>query len=595
MDHKIVVASDGRSGGLLLLWKKEVVVGLRYKMENFIDVTIGSGLENIWRFTGLYGEPKWQDKYKTWQHLRDLHAQSSMPWVVMGDLNEILYPFEKEGGNPRPLRYMQAFRDALTDCNLHDLGYIGDKFTWHRGKIRERLDRVLVNDAWKNKFTGASLENLPYSRSDHRPLLLLLEEQESHDTYGPRVLRFEARWLKEGRFKEVVEGAWESALHVHGLDLAGRLARVHDQLHRWDRTVLKSTSKRIKTAQRDLEKVARGALTDENIARQKKLATEIENLLVQEEIHWAQRSRVNWLQYGDKNTSYFHNSAKARRQRNRVKRLKDENGVWREGTAYLNPMISDYFSGLFSTEVYDIDPTLLQKVYPRVTANMNDSLRRPYTAEDVRKALFSIGDMKAPGTDGLHAIFFKKCWHIVGEVLTQEVLQAINDKVSPVGWNDTVIVLIPKVETPESISHYRPISLCNVLYKVISKMIVVRIKHILDEVISPVQSAFVPGRMITDNILVAYESLHTMKNKKNGKEGYCAVKLDMHKAYDRVEWIFLERMLMQLGFHPEVVELLMACVKSVKYKVRYNDQETEGFIPTKGLRQGDPLSLPTCS
>jgi hypothetical protein len=182
--------------------------------------------------------------------------------------------------------------------------------------------------------------------------------------------------------------------------------------------------------------------------------------------------------------------------------------------------------------------------------------------------------MKAPGTDGLHAIFFKKCWHIVGEVLTQEVLQAINDKVIPEGWNDTVIVLIPKVETPESISQYRPISLCNVLYKVISKIIAIRIKHILDEVISPVQSAFVPGRMITDNILVAYESLHTMKNKKNGKEGYCAVKLDMHKAYDRVEWIFLERMLMQLGFHPEVVELLMACVKYVKYKVRYNDQET---------------------
>jgi hypothetical protein len=158
-----------------------------------------------------------------------------------------------------------------------------------------------------------------------------------------------------------------------------------------------------------MENVARGDLTDENVARQKELATEIENFLVQEEIHWAQRSRVNWLQFGDKNTSYFHNFAKTRRQRNKVKRLKDENGIWREGTAYLNPMISDYFSGLFSTEVYDTDPSLLQKVHPRVTANMNDTLLRPYTAEDVRKALFSIGDMKAPGTDGLHAIFFKKC------------------------------------------------------------------------------------------------------------------------------------------------------------------------------------------
>jgi hypothetical protein len=97
MDHKFVVTSDGRSGGPLLLWKKEVTVNLQFKMENFIDVIIGSGLDNIWRFTGLYGEPKWQDKYKTWQYLCDLHAQSTMPWAIMGDFNEILYPFEKEG------------------------------------------------------------------------------------------------------------------------------------------------------------------------------------------------------------------------------------------------------------------------------------------------------------------------------------------------------------------------------------------------------------------------------------------------------------------------------------------------------------------
>ena len=89
------------------------------------------------------------------------------------------------------------------------------------------------------------------------------------------------------------------------------------------------------------------------------------------------------------------------------------------------------------------------------------------SAEEVKKSLFSIGDMKAPGTDGLHDVFFKKCWHILGDALTAEVLNAINNKVIPDGWNDTVIVLIPKVDEPEMITQYRPISLCNVLYKVI--------------------------------------------------------------------------------------------------------------------------------
>ena len=153
----------------------------------------------------------------------------------------------------------------------------------------------------------------------------------------------------------------------------------------------------------------------------------------------------------------------------------------------------------------------------------------------------------------------------------------------------TVIILIPKVDSPERIIQYRPISPCNVLYKVISKMIAFRLKAILDEIISPVQSAVVPGRLTTDNILLSYECLHTIKNKKKGNFGYCPVKLDRHKAYDRVEWKFLEKMMERLGFHREIIELILACVTSVKYEVRYNDQEMEGFIPTRGLRQGDPL------
>ena len=119
--------------------------------------------------------------------------------------------------------------------------------------------------------------------------------------------------------------------------------------------------------------------------------------------------------------------------------------------------------------------------------------------------------------------------------------------VIPAGWNSTTIVLIPKVETPEKVSQFRPISLCNVVYKVIAKMLAARLKVFLLEIISETQSAFVHGRIITDNVIVAYECLHSMKKKK-GKTGSCAVKHDMHKAYDRVEWAFLEAVLLRLGF-----------------------------------------------
>jgi hypothetical protein len=191
---------------------------------------------------------------------------------------------------------------------------------------------------------------------------------------------------------------------------------------------------------------------------------------------------------------------------------------------------------------------LLNLVPTRVTSEMNSLLDKPFEPGDVRAALFQTAPSKAPGVDGFTAGFFQRHWDILQHTIVPAVLDFLNGGELPVGLNDISITLIPKVRNPQVISQYRPISLCPVLYKIGAKAVTNCLRGCLNEIVSEEQSAFVPGRLITDNVLVAYKSVHAMKKRKKGKNFSCTVKLDMMKAYDRVEWQFLEAILHKLGF-----------------------------------------------
>lgn len=179
------------------------------------------------------------------------------------------------------------------------------------------------------------------------------------------------------------------------------------------------------------------------------------------------RARANWLKQGDRNTSFFHNFATKRRKKNSIKGLIDHNGTMQEDGVVMCNIVKGYFENLFTAEVGVPDPSSLADVRRLVTPDMNTGLLAPFSGEEVRKALFQIGDFKAPGPDGMHAIFYKRFWELLGDDLVKEVLEAVNSAKIPDGWNDTTVVLIPKVSSPTLVSQFRPISLCNVVYKVI--------------------------------------------------------------------------------------------------------------------------------
>jgi hypothetical protein len=328
-----------------------------------------------------------------------------------------------------------------------------------------------------------------------------------------------------------------------------------------------------------------GHSLDESQAVERELC----ELFEREEVMARQRSRVEWLKEGDRNTPFFHARMSARRRANSIKALTREDGSRCTDAAEIKGRVGNYYSGLFSSEPCDRMSEVLDSIPGKVTDEMNVDLCKPYTNEEIKQALFQMGPTKAPGPDGFPALFYQTHWDLVEEDICTAVRGFLAGEAIPEGFCDSVIVLIPKVTHPDNLKNFRPISLCNVLYKIASKVLANRLKVLLPCVISEQQSAFVPGRLITDNALIAHECLHTIR-KQHAKKPFFALKIDMMKAYDRVEWAYLRGCLEKLGFDPAWINSVMRCVTMVRYAVKVNGELTDPVIPTRGIRQGDPIS-----
>jgi hypothetical protein len=231
-------------------------------------------------------------------------------------------------------------------------------------------------------------------------------------------------------------------------------------------------------------------------------------LLYREEMMWMQRSRIDWLRDGDRNTRFFHSKAVWRARKNRIKKLRDDNGEWQANSAVMGQMATDYFKNLFQAETPLQSAPLLEIFAEKITMEMNEKLCMEFSDREISDALFQIGPLKSPGPDGFPARFFQRNWGILKEEIIAAVREFFCTGVMPDGVNETTIVLIPKVDEPETLAEFRPISLCNVIYKVVSKCLVNRLRPLLDEIISEEQSAFVPGRLITYNSILAFECIH---------------------------------------------------------------------------------------
>ncbi|KAL5539506.1 hypothetical protein UlMin_045993 [Ulmus minor] len=554
---------EGRSGGLCLFWSDSIHVQLLSGSRGHIDVKVTSHDSTCWRFSGLYGNPDTSLKTQFWTLLKRLGDVSSMPWLCGGDLNEILFGHEKQGGAARAQYLMNAFREATSYCGLTDLGFRGPKFTWIRGKnaclVQERLDRMLGNGGWLEVFPNSLVHHLNLRGSDHRPLLVeLLRVDDS------------------------------TAANLDGV--ANKLRLCATDLESWNVASFRRLKTQVRKAKTAFDRVDRN-LSNQNWKEHLRLERTLDALRYKEERYWKQRSKDLWLKCGDKNSKFFHQNASARKSKNTITGLIDQNGQWCEKEEGLAHIIESYFKSLFTSSSPSATNfnQVLDSIETKITPQLNGQLEQAFEAEDVRTVVFQMAPTKSPGADGMSAIFYKKFWPIVGEEVTAACLGFVNGG-HPLGSiNETIITFLPKIKNPTRITEFRPISLCNVLYKIISKMLANRLRKIMDSVISQEQSAFIPGRLISDNAIIGFECLHAIKRQKT-KKNYLALKLDMAKAYDRVEWGFIYKIMIKLGFSEVWTNKIMACISSVSYSFQFNGQRVGHLIPSRGLRQGNPLS-----
>lgn len=317
------------------------------------------------------------------------------------------------------------------------------------------------------------------------------------------------------------------------------------------------------------------------------LCTIYKDALNTEECFLKQKARVRWLQLGDGNNKYFHNTCRGKWNTNKILTLEDEFGVIHNTHKSISDAAVGYFERLLGHEVVTdlIDPAI---TLPTLSDSQKSLLIMNFSDKEVFDTLKHMGKGKSPGPDGFSLEFYLPSWSVVGRDVVSAILFFFSNLHMPRFVNSTAISLVLKFPGASKVTDFRPISCCNILYKCISKMLTSRLKRIIPSIISDNQCAFVPKRNIGDNIMLA-QALCRGYHRDAGPPR-CVFKLDIQKAFDNISWSFLFNTMERFGFPLLFINWVQICVTSSMSSLKFNGG-IEGFFKNRvGLRHGDPLS-----
>jgi hypothetical protein len=512
------VAPIGSCGGLVLTWRLGVELECFLTNRNNISAWCFSDPPNSpWILSCIYGPPETVNKPAFWDSLTAVGENFVSPWLCIGDFNFVIDQSEKMGGRPVASSSHCPFKHFIDHLGLVDLGFVGNPFTWSNNRqgfetIKERLDRSLATLDWVHLHPKFSLIHLPASIFDHNPISL---NTNTSSLYLPRPFKFEEFWTLDPTCGLVIKAAWKHFVSGSpAVCLVKKLAQTKAALKRWNTQHFGKIQTKIKSTLFKIDQVQQAPPCPQATLQESLLKKNLNDLLLKEESLWRSKYRETWLQCRDLNTKYFHSSTLIRRRSNAVNFLKISNGAWVSDRAEIGGTFVQHFSSPFSSSAPPIDEAMLNLFDPVIFAEDNIFLCATPTDEKVVQALSSLGSTKAPGPNGFTALFFKKYWPVVKNEVLGCIRNFFLNNILLKEQNHTHMALIPKQSGSHTIHHFRPISLCNIIYKLITKLLANRLKFLLHNIISPMQSAFVPSRNIQDNTILAHELLHSFKNKR---------------------------------------------------------------------------------
>ncbi|KAL2224643.1 UNVERIFIED_CONTAM: hypothetical protein Sindi_3063100 [Sesamum indicum] len=507
--------------------------------------------------TVVYGASEVIDRRNLWTALETLSQQcSDIPWMVEGIL----------------MQYV-----TLTNTSMRSL--------W------KRLDRILINDRWLARFPSAYYHSLTPRTSDHSPLVLHGDIQQ----HNGGMFRFDNYLAHSPEFIHNVQNIWHHEIVGIPMYAVTRKLKALKPVFRLQRRNKGDLTMNVQLAKGFLDEAQQLVSSD----RQNELYLLLEHCCrivyakaaKLEQIMLQQRAKMQWMKDGDQCSRVFFRKIAQRRVRRRILQINDENGFTHTDLGEIAHEFVSYYQNLLggTRRRLSVDIRYLRPWARHcITDEEANQLLLPISADDVKQAMFDIADDKAPGPDGYSSRFFKAAWPVVGEEVTRAVLDFFSTGKLLKQVNSTILALIPKVHTPMSVNDFRPISCCNVLYKIIAKLLVQKISVLLDKIVSPCQTAFIPGRSIGDNIMLAQELFSRYNQMRLPPR--CALKVDIRKAYDTVEWDFLLAVLQLFGFPPTFTRWIEECVTTTSFSIGLNGKPHGFFAGARGLRQGDPLS-----